>query len=273
MKKLLLILILASCSKREAPTEAVQPKYELAVCTLAPPTDNMKGKATAPGQNKPPKPTPTPDPDPVPPPPPPIVIPPDPNVPATCLYYDFDGDVNNDPNWMMSNNNQPIVVAASNLTDAQKQEAMNVTKYDYRQFRVLVTDDEAVYNAFAFAKTKIVVTSTRHWTSVNTTGLAYPFSITAPNSTCYVFEAPLANRAEWVGKIGTHESGHTFGLHHQKLYSATGELLNGYRDGCNMGQCFYTQGYWIYGIWWWGQGEQPIYQDDNAIIAGTAGYR
>jgi len=211
MKKLLLILILASCSKREAPTEAVQPKYELAVCTLAPPTDNMKGKATAPGQNKPPKPTPTPDPDPVPPPPPPIVIPPDPNVPATCLYYDFDGDVNNDPNWMMSNNNQPIVVAASNLTDAQKQEAMNVTKYDYRQFRVLVTDDEAVYNAFAFAKTK--------------------------------------------------------------LYSATGELLNGYRDGCNMGQCFYTQGYWIYGIWWWGQGEQPIYQDDNAIIAGTAGYR
>ena len=273
MKKLLLILIVfAACSKPSAPVQ--QPKYELVRCELTPPTDNMKGKATAPGQNKP-KPTPTPDPDPVPDPTPdPDPVPtPDPDAATTCLYFDFDGDVNNNPNWMMSNNNLPIVVAASTLTADQQQAAMNVTKYDYRQFRVLVNDDEAVYNAFQFAKTRIVVTSTRHWTSINTTGLAYPFSITAPSSTCYVFEAPLSYRAEWVGKIGTHESGHTFGLHHQKLYSATGELLNGYRDGCNMGQCFYSQGLWIYGIWWWGYGEQPIYQDDNAIIAGVAGYR
>lgn len=216
-----------------------------------------------------PDPDPTPDPDPVPDPPT------DPTAPTVCIYLKADGFVNTVPEWMMQNNGLPLVSAASLLSEEKLQSAEDSVKYYYRDYRVLVTRDQTVYDVFPLDKT-IVVLTPRHWSAdrFNTTGLAYPGSLRrGTGSVCYVFTSALFESGAWAGKIAGHESGHTFGLHHQKEYTSGGQHVNNYINVALMGQCYYSACPWIYGIWWWAYPEAPMYQDDKAIIAARAGYR
>lgn len=216
----------------------------------------VKGKPVKPNQPPTDEPDPTPDP---------------PTAARVCLFFDTDGDLCTTPDWYVYHpTGQPFYTPPSNLSPEKIQMAMDVTIYDYREYNVLITNDEFIYNNFPGKKTRIVITP-RHWDPArpNATGVAYPFSLAqGTTSRVYVFDDALMGSGEYVGKIATHESGHSFGLYHQREYAADGTLVNSYAHGCNMGQCYDRQGYWIYGMTAW-----QIYQDDNAVIKSEAGLK
>jgi hypothetical protein len=112
-----------------------------------------------------------------------------------------------------------------------------------------------------------------YWLGQPAGGVAYvgAFSNNFPN-TAFVFPGRLADGdPKHVAEASSHESGHTFGLFHQSLYSPQGALLNEYNPGDAqrapiMGRSYDAER----GLWWNGPSLLPsTIQRDADIIGGN----
>jgi RHS repeat-associated protein len=111
-------------------------------------------------------------------------------------------------------------------------------------------------------------------------GVAYldSFTNSLPN-VAYVFPEMLSRHGKYVAEASSHEAGHTFGLRHQSLYDANGNLVEEYHPGdANWAPIMGNSYYAVRSTWHNGPDDlgSTHYQYDLAMLAGTTngfGYR
>jgi len=120
-----------------------------------------------------------------------------------------------------------------------------------------------------------VIGGSGSWVGGAEGGISYvgSFAGSSPNIV-WIFPQQLNNGdPRIVSETTAHEAGHAFGLVHQSLFDANGNLVNQYNPGNNeeapiMGISYSAQR----GVWWKGADERgpSDIQNDAAIIAGAA---
>lgn len=142
-----------------------------------------------------------------------------PPPPAPTILLDFDGHVVSGTLW---NSNGDIVCAPANLSSAAMNTIITRVTNDYAPFNVVVTTDEAVYNAAPVNKRmRVILTETWEWFG-QAGGTSFRSSFTWGNNTpCFVFTSLLTYNEKQIGEAASHEAGHTLGLRHQAVYNGT----------------------------------------------------
>ena len=194
------------------------------------------------------------------------------------IFLDFDGQQVTNTSW---NVNGSLNCAASNLTAAQIDEILMRVGNDYSPFNILVTTDEAVYNAAnVYKRIRVVFTESWEWYG-QVGGVAYTGSFTWGNNTpCFVFSSLLNYNTKNISEAASHEAGHTIGLRHQASYDANGVLVSNYNYGQGSGEISWAP---IMGVGYnsnltiWHNGPTSYgatsYQDDIAIITQAVGVK
>src|SRR5579859_683351 len=127
---------------------------------------------------------------------------------------------------------------------------------------------------------EIVIGGDSGWTGGVTGGVSIvgAYANGFADNVSFVFPVNLANNPGIIADAAAHEAGHEFGLYHQSVYDAAGNLVNRYNPGNSlvapiMGLAYYSQR----GLWWDGPNENGAadIQDDLAVIAASphVGYR
>ena len=201
-----------------------------------------------------------------------------PNAPAV-LYLEFNGADVTDPDW---NNGITIHAAAANLTATQITQIWKGVAEAYSPFNIDVTTDTARYNSMPAGKRmRCIITPTYQWytNSTNTNGVSYVGSFAqagrnfASNIPCWVFVPAWYS---YISLVAAHELGHTVGLRHDGLSSASPggyqEYFGGHGSGpMSWGPIMGNPSY--RNIVQWSKGEYAYAsntEDDIAIIAGAA---
>jgi hypothetical protein len=106
--------------------------------------------------------------------------------------------------------------AGSGLTQDQIQTITDSIAFDWKDFRVTVTTDEAVYLAGPKHKRiRVVFTTDYAWYSTTAGGVAYNGSMFWGNETvCWVFSSQLSYNTKFNWEAGSHEAAHAATLHH-----------------------------------------------------------
>ena len=192
------------------------------------------------------------------------------------ILLDFDGTIVKNTSW---NYNGDINCAPANLSAAQIDEILMRVSNDYSPFNILVTTDEAIYNAAnIYKRMRVVFTESWEWYGqaggVSMTG---SFS-TGSGSPCFVFSSLLNYNTKNISEAGSHEAGHTLGLRHQASYDANGVLTSSYNYGQGTGETGWAP---IMGVGYnrnltiWHNGPTAAgptsSQDDVAIITNVVG--
>jgi len=192
------------------------------------------------------------------------------------IFLDFDGHLVTNTSW---NVNGDINCAPANLTAAQIDEILMRVSNDYSPFNILITTDEAVYNAANISKRmRVVFTESWEWYG-QAGGVSYTGSFTWGNNTpCFVFSSLLNYNIKNISEAASHEAGHTLGLRHQASYDANGVLVSSYNYGQGSGELSWAP---IMGVGYsrnltiWHNGPNSLgstsYQDDVAIIKQVVG--
>ena len=200
------------------------------------------------------------------------------SAPNAVILLDFNGQYVSGTNW---NTNGPITAAPANLTSTEITNILNRVIADFDPFNVVVTTDEAVYNAAnAYKRMRVIVTESWEWYS-QVGGVAFVNSITWGNNTpCFVFSSLLEYNAKKIAEACSHEVGHTLGLRHQAVYDANGVKISDYNWGQGNGEigwapimgASYNQNL---SIWHYGPNSlsATTMQDDVNIIAGKIGFK
>lgn len=197
-------------------------------------------------------------------------------TPNAVILLDFDGQLVSGTSW---NTSGDINCAPANLTLDQMTSIYNRVTEDYRPFNVLVTTDEAVYNACnPYKRQRVVVTETWEWYG-QSGGTSYIGSFTwGDNTPAFVFSSLLGYNEKSIGEACSHEAGHTLGLRHQAFYidcTFNSEYNAGTGTGITswapiMGNSYYKN------ITTWHNGPTAYgcssLQDDISIISGTLGF-
>jgi hypothetical protein len=93
---------------------------------------------------------------------------------------------------------------------------------------------------------------------------------------CFVWPADVGNDLARIGNLISHEAGHGFGLRHQSLYDAAGNLITPYNPGtADRLPIMGPSGGAARSTWYYGPtdlGPNDI-QDDLAVLYGVLGYR
>lgn len=200
------------------------------------------------------------------------------SAPNAVILLDFNGQYVSGTNW---NTNGPINAAPANLSSAEVTNILNRVIADFDPFNVVVTTDEAVYNACnAYKRMRVIVTESWEWYA-QVGGVAFINSITWGNNTpCFVFSSLLEYNAKKIAEACSHEAGHTLGLRHQSSYDANGVKISDYNWGQGNGEigwapimgASYNQNLSI-----WHNGPNSlgatVMQDDVNIIAGKIGFK
>jgi len=200
--------------------------------------------------------------------------------PATSsgvIYLDFNGQLVSGTSW---NGGSSFTCAPANLSSATVNSIIDRVTNDYAPFNVTVTGDEAVYNAApANRRMRVILTESWEWFG-QAGGTSFVGSFTWGNNTpCFVFTSLLNYNEKSIGEAASHESGHTFGLHHQSTYSGT-TLINQYNPGSGSGETGWApiMGY-SYGqnLSLWHNGQTNLgyssYEDEVAMISNIVGMR
>lgn len=199
-----------------------------------------------------------------------------PPILANVILLDFDGQYVANTMW---NVNGPIPCTPANLTAEEAGLILQRVATDYSPFNIIVTTDEAVYNAANPSKRmRVVITESWEWYG-QVGGVSYINSFTwGSNTPCFVFSSLLGYDVKKIAEACSHEAGHTLGLRHQSLYDATGNKLNEYNWGNGSGEIGWAP---IMGasynenlsLWHYGPNSlsATTMQDDVAIIAAVVG--
>jgi hypothetical protein len=194
------------------------------------------------------------------------------------IYLDFDGQLVSNTSW---NYNGDINCAPANLTAAQINEIVMRVGNDYSPFNILVTTDEAVYNAAnIYRRMRVIITESWEWYG-QAGGVSYTGSFTTGSNTpCFVFSSLLSYNTKNISEAAAHEAGHTLGLRHQASYDASGVLISSYNYGQGSGEICWAP---IMGVGYnrnltiWHNGPTSAgptsYQDDVAIITNVVGVK
>ena len=156
-----------------------------------------------------------------------------PSAKAT-IFLDFDGQSVYASSW---NSGQPLICAASQMTDVQITEIFNRVSEDYRPFNINITTDSSVFLAAPLVqRIRIIVTSTSNWYP-GVGGVSYTGSFRWGDDTPgFVFADKLGFSPKLVAECCSHESGHTLGLSHQSAYNGTCTLISTYNAGQGSGE-------------------------------------
>jgi hypothetical protein len=193
------------------------------------------------------------------------------------ILLDFDGQVVSGTLW---NTTGPINCAPANLTSEAVTTIVNSVTNDYSPFNVVVTTDEAVYNAASpYKRTRVIITESWEWYG-QAGGVSMLNTFTnGTNTPAFVFSSLLNYNVKNISEAAAHEAGHTFGLRHQSVYS-NGVKTSEYNYGQGAGEigwapimgCAYYQNLSL-----WHKGTSALsatsIQDDEAVIASKVGYK
>jgi hypothetical protein len=152
---------------------------------------------------------------------------------------------------------------------------------DFSPFNIVVTTDQATYDAAnIYKRMRIVFTESWEWYG-KAGGVAYTGSFTwGDNTPCFVFSSLLNYNTKSISEAAAHEAGHTLGLRHQASYDANGIKTSDYNYGQGSGEIGWAP---IMGVGYshnltiWHNGPTPngpaSLQDDVAIITNVVGTR
>jgi len=195
---------------------------------------------------------------------------------ANVILLDFDGQTVSGTMW---NVNGTITCAPANLNAEEAQLILERVVADFSPFNIVVTTDEAVYNAAnIYKRTRVIVTESWEWYG-QVGGVSYVNSFTWGNNTpCFVFSSLLSYCVKNIAEACSHEAGHTLGLRHQSSYDANGIKISEYNWGQGSGEIGWAP---IMGASYnenltlWHNGPNSIssttIQDDVAKIASVVG--
>ena len=196
---------------------------------------------------------------------------------ANVIMLDFNGEYVANTMW---NVNGPISCAPANLNAEEAGIILQRVTTDFSPFNVIVTTDQAVYNAANPSKrTKVVITESWEWYG-QAGGVSYLNSFTwGSNTPCFVFSSLLGYNVKKIAEAASHEAGHTIGLRHQSLYDQNGVKINEYNWGDGVGEIGWAP---IMGasynenlsLWHYGPNSlsATTMQDDVAKIAAVVGF-
>ena len=171
------------------------------------------------------------------------------------LYIDFDGENVSGGAWGTIN------AQASSYTDAEIEDVWYIMSEDFAPYTINVTTIRSVYdNANTNSRQMVIFNET----FPEQGGVAQLDTFNGGNQPCWVNTTGIVNSV-WLGSnVGSHESGHTFGLFHDGDY--TGEYWLGHGNyNAIMGRANKT-------IVQWSKGEYQNatnQQDDIQIIEGA----
>ncbi len=128
-----------------------------------------------------------------------------------CLLLDFNGEEVTNTIW---NSNGDLSCAGSGLSSTQIANVLARVKYDFSQFDLEVTTDEARYNLYPQNKRRrCIITTTNFYGNVG--GVAFINSFNWFDDTpCFVFSQLLNYNEKYVSDATSHELGHTAGCRH-----------------------------------------------------------
>ncbi len=133
------------------------------------------------------------------------------------IYIDTDGETVSGDWWnSYYNSGNDIVCASSGLTDDEIYTVWKIMSEDFRPFNVNVTTRRDLYEAVSQDKSvMLIVTTTRGWQSVSTTGIGRFWSFKNNDSPCFSFPNGFSSNVAYkLGEVSSHEVGHALGLHH-----------------------------------------------------------
>lgn len=255
MKKLLVLLLLASCSKVDI--NQYQPKPKLAstqVIVAAAPADSSWNWPTS---NTP------------------ICYYPAYTNPIV-LFFDFDGYQVNSPLW---NGGVPFYAKPSTLTELEILRVIAIVKDHYQPFNVLVTCDSVWFDSGVEGRRqRIVVTDTYEWRG-NVSGIAFIGTVGAANvgftseeAPSFVFPPKLFYDIKRIAETCTHEAGHALGLSHQASFDSTCNLIAEYNKGMDSIAPIMGDSQGKIGKWWVGPTMYgcDLIQNDSLIISNNS---
>lgn len=188
--------------------------------------------------------------------------PPPPSGSGGVIYLDFTGH---------------LQCAPANLTAQQVDEVLQNCITEFAKFNVVVTTDEAVYNAApATSRMRVIFTESWEWYG-QAGGVAFINSFKwGDNTPCFVFTSLLNYNTKWIKEAGVHEPGHTLGLYHHSVFDANGVKTAEYDYGNGVTAPIMGCAYYVPdggSNWEVGQNAYNQIQDDAAIIAGVVGLK
>lgn len=204
---------------------------------------------------------------------------------AVSLYLDFDGFF--EAVWGgYSNITTPVFDQDGDDTTFSDDELLTIENIwtrvaeDFIPFNVNVTTVEPPSFANGVAL-RVAIGGDGAWIGGNYGGVAYVNNFTnSISNTVYVFPDNLSNgNAKFTAEVSSHEAGHGFGLQHQSLYDASGNLITEYYAGPGDGRAPIMGNSYsaTRGLWWYGTSTSYLtFQDDMALVARSAngfGYR
>lgn len=150
------------------------------------------------------------------------------------ILLDFDGQVVTGTAW---NSVGPINAAPANLTADQIAIIFQRVSNDYSPFNIVVTTNEADYNAANINKrTRVIITETWQWYGLaGGTAVLNSFT-TGTNTPCFVFSSLLGYNIKNISEAVSHEAGHTLGLRHQSVYNSSCVKTSEYNSGQGSGE-------------------------------------
>jgi len=193
------------------------------------------------------------------------------------LYLDFDGDNTSDfgpyhpgvtPAYSIDADTNDFI--AQELDNIHTIWAEVAEKYSPFKLNVTTVDPG---NANDLQTSRVVIGGDGSWAPKGSGGIAAIYSFVDPTypNVGFVFPGHLDNgNPRYVGEASAHEAGHSFGLHHQSLYSDGGDLLAEYNPGdANKAPIMGVSYYSTRGKWWSGLTETGNQQDDLFILSRT----
>ena len=149
------------------------------------------------------------------------------------IFLDFDGQTVSSAYWTAT----PFYATPALLTNDQINRIFNQVSEDFRPFNLNITTDSTVYFAAPInRRQRIIVTNYSSWYG-NAGGVAYNpsfrWGLEVPG---FVFSNLLNNNAKMVSEACSHETGHTLGLNHQKIYNSSCGLTAEYNPGIGSGE-------------------------------------
>jgi len=150
------------------------------------------------------------------------------------LFLDFDGHSVTGTSW----NYMPTInCLPANLTTEAITEIINRVSNDYSPFNIVITTDEAEFNAAnTNRRCRLIITESWEWYG-QVGGVAYINSFSdGSNNPAFVFSSLLSYSAKKIAEAISHEAGHTLGLYHQAKWDGNCILTAQYNSGIGDGE-------------------------------------